>query len=100
MFSPGSRYYNLPTNSIPQAAADGTMRQVRYVLRRFLPPADAARTLVQLTVTQGDRLDNIAARYIGDPTQSWRICDANNAMRPEELTEQVGRSIRIAMQTV
>jgi nucleoid-associated protein YgaU len=100
MFSPGSRYYNLPTNTITAVAADGTMRQIRYVIRRFLPPADASGTLVQYTVAQGDRLDNIAARYIGDPTQFWRICDANNAMRPEELTERVGNSIRIAMQAV
>ena len=28
------------------------------------------------------------AQYLGDPEQFWRICDANGAMRPEELTEE------------
>jgi hypothetical protein len=44
---------------------------------------------------QGDRLDNLAARYVGDPEQFWRICDANDIMRPEELTEEVGRTFKI-----
>ena len=28
----------------------------------------------------GDRLDQIAARFLGDATQFWRVCDANDAM--------------------
>ena len=28
---------------------------------------------------QGERLDNVAAQYLGDPTLFWRLCDANNA---------------------
>ena len=46
---------------------------------------------------QGERLDNIAAQYLGDPTLFWRLADANGAMRPEELTETVGRKLRITM---
>jgi hypothetical protein len=54
--------------------------------------------LLQLhTVTEGERLDNITARYLGDPEQFWRVCDANNAMRPEELTETIGRKLRITL---
>ena len=53
--------------------------------------------LLEHTVTEGDRLDNIAARYLGDPEQFWRICDANGVMRPDELTETVGRRLRITM---
>jgi hypothetical protein len=48
-------------------------------------------------VTQGERLDIIAATYLGDPEQFWRICDANNAMRPDELTETPGRQLRITL---
>jgi hypothetical protein len=48
-------------------------------------------------VTQGDRLDNVTARYLGDPEAFWRICDANNAMRPNELTETIGRRLRITL---
>jgi hypothetical protein len=47
-------------------------------------------------VTQGDRLDNITHRYLGDPEQFWRLCDANGAMRPEEL-EVPGRRLRITL---
>ena len=48
-------------------------------------------------MTQGDRLDNITAQYLGDPEQFWRICDANDAMRPDELTETIGRRLRITL---
>ena len=49
------------------------------------------------TVRQGERLDNITARMLGDPLQFWRIADANNAMRPNELTEAIGRQLRITL---
>jgi nucleoid-associated protein YgaU len=41
--------------------------------------------LVEVTVTQGDRLDLITARTLGDPGQFWRICDANNTINPSDL---------------
>jgi hypothetical protein len=49
------------------------------------------------SVAEGERLDNITAQYLGDPEQFWRLCDANDAMRPEELTETVGRRLRITL---
>ena len=36
------------------------------------------------------------ARYLGDPEQFWRLCDANAALRPDELME-VGRWLRITL---
>jgi hypothetical protein len=45
----------------------------------------------------GDRIDNLAAQYLGDATQYWRIADANAAMRPEALTEQAGAAVRITL---
>lgn len=48
-------------------------------------------------VTEGERLDNITARYLVDPEQFWRLCDANNAMRPDELTEVIGRRLMIPL---
>jgi hypothetical protein len=48
-------------------------------------------------VIQGERLDNIASQFLGDPTVFWRLCDANNAMRPEALTETPGISLLITM---
>ena len=45
----------------------------------------------------GDRLDNITANYLGDPEQFWLLCDANNAMHPDELTAQIGQKLRIPL---
>jgi hypothetical protein len=51
---------------------------------------------VEHTVTQGERLDHLTARYLGDPTLFWRVCDANGALHPLEL-EELGRVVRIAL---
>ena len=74
---------------------DGT--EIVYLRRRFLPPPDRFALLQEHVVTQGDRLDNITARYLGDPEQFWRICDANDAMNPPELTATIGRRLRITL---
>lgn len=97
MFDPTSRYAKIPTATLTLTDAGGTSREIRYVRRRFVPAAEGMTTLVEHTVAQGERLDNITARYLGDPTQFWRVCDANNVLRPEELTEEVGRVIKIAL---
>lgn len=65
--------------------------------RRFLPqPGDLAQMQSYSTV-QGDRLDVIASRYLGDPELFWRICDANGAMRPSSLTDTAGQTLRICL---
>ena len=51
--------------------------------------------LAEIEISQGDRLDLITARTLGDPEQYWRVCDANNAMNPMELTEEIGSRIRV-----
>ena len=38
--------------------------------------------LTEVTVVQGDRLDTITTRTLGDPLQFWRICDANDTYEP------------------
>lgn len=96
MFDPASRYNNIVIATLSVTDSDGLPRQIRYVKRRFISSSDGT-TLVEHTVMQGDRLDNITARYLGDPTQFWRICDTNNVLRPNELTEAVGIRIEIAM---
>ncbi len=92
LFSASSRYFGIDTATIDE---DG--RTIVYIRRRFLPQPGRFQLLQYHTVIQGERLDNIAAKYIGDPTLFWRLCDANNAMRPDELTETVGRKLRITM---
>lgn len=97
MFEPTSRYYELETVKMTVRDSRGEPRVVSYKRRRFVPPGATMTTLAEHVVTQGDRLDNLAARYVGDPEQFWRICDANDAMRPEELVEEVGRAIKIGL---
>jgi hypothetical protein len=87
-----SRYHNIETTTLE--TPDG--KTIAYLRRRFLPSPDLFSLLQEYTVTEGDRLDNITAQYLGDPEQFWRICDANNAMRPKDLTAEIGRKLRIS----
>jgi hypothetical protein len=93
VFPVNSRYQGIETATL--ATADG--RTVVYLRRRFVPSAERFTLLEEYSVTQGERLDNISARFLGDPELFWRIADANNALRPEELTAMVGRRLRITL---
>lgn len=97
MFDSTSRYANVPTATIDLTNPDGSVQTVRYVRRRIIPQVDPSLTAIEHTVTQGDRLDNITARYMGDPTAFWLICDTNNVLRPNDLTDTIGRVIEIAL---
>lgn len=93
LFPPTSRYHNIETATVESHDE----KTVVYLKRRFVPPPERFTLLHEHLVVQGDRLDNITARYLNDPEQFWRICDANRAMRPEELTETIGRRLRITL---
>jgi hypothetical protein len=97
VYSSNSRYAGLETAHLDRIEPDGQVRTVAYTRRRFIPPLEGQTTLVEHRVTQGERLDRLAARYLGDPTQFWRICDANLVLAPNELTDDIGRSIAIAL---
>jgi nucleoid-associated protein YgaU len=45
-------------------------------------------------VVLGERLDQLAQRYYGDPLKYWLICDANDTIFPEDLMVP-GRVLRI-----
>ena len=93
MFPITSRYYGLP--QLERELPDGT--KIVYLRRRFVPPPERFQLLREHVVTEGERHDSIAAQFLGDPEQSWRLCDANNVMRPEELTEEIGKRLRITL---
>ncbi|MCX5205374.1 hypothetical protein OG897_28435 [Streptomyces sp. NBC_00237] len=93
MFSTTSRYYGIETARLTRP--DG--RETAYARRRFLPPGLPATAGAEHTVTQGERLDNIAARRLGDPERFWQLCDANGAMRPAELTAEPGRRLVVPL---
>jgi len=92
-FAATSRYNGLEIATCP--GPDGQL--LTYVRRRFVPPPENFELLQEHSVSQGDRLDNLAAQYLGDPEQFWRLCDANNAIQPDELTDTPGRKLRITL---
>jgi hypothetical protein len=93
MFAPSSRYAGVETTTI----VDWDGRIIIYLRRRFVPQPERFALLSEHSVTSGERLDHIAARAFGDPELFWRICDANRALRPEELTSEIGRRLRITL---
>ena len=97
MFDKTSRYFEIETVTREVIDTEGRTREIRYVRRRFIPRPEASVTLQEHTVIDGQRLDTITATYLGDPTQFWQLCDANNVMHPNELTEEIGKSIVIPM---
>jgi hypothetical protein len=92
-FPPTSRYAGIETATIENAAGV----TIIYLRRRFVPPPERFVLLQEHVVQEGERLDNITAHHLDDPEQFWRVCDANRASRPDELTETVGRRLRITL---
>jgi hypothetical protein len=71
MFASDSRYIKLTPYTV-------TLRNGQTVQATRLWVSPAAMPLAGYhTRVQGDRLDNIAARYLQDPTLFWQLCDAN-----------------------
>jgi hypothetical protein len=92
MFDPDSRYADLEDAVL--VTKDG--REVSYKRRRFLPRGEKLPLLVEMTVREGEHLDLLTARTLGEATQWWRVADANNAMRPADL-ETPGRTLRVPL---
>ncbi|HLJ27816.1 MAG TPA: LysM domain-containing protein [Candidatus Angelobacter sp.] len=92
-FPTDSRYYGSGTLSYTNP--DG--RSITYLARRIVPqpgPPNFA-TIAQHAVRQGDRLDLIAAKYLGDPLVFWLLCDANGAIEPDKLVQVPGSVVNI-----
>ena len=92
-FPTDSRYHG--SSTLTHTAPNG--QAVTYLARRFVPQPGAPNysTVAQHTVKQGDRLDLIAANYLGDPLMFWLLCDANGAVRPDALVETPGKVLNI-----
>ena len=93
MFAPDSRYAHLEV--LTHSGADG--REVKYVSRRFVPQAGGGTVLREHVVREADRLDHIAARYLGDPELFWQIADVNNALRADALVTETGDRLVVAL---
>jgi len=93
MFDSTSRYASLETSTIK--LADGT--EVSFVKRRFIPQADTLQIIGQTKTVQGDRMDTVTARTLGEPLSFWRVADANEAMDPFDLVDEIDRTLNIPM---
>jgi hypothetical protein len=101
MFDQTSRYYKLKNLTYVNKRKKMDKQYITYKERRFLPSIQNEMTKLQdIAITAGDRLDNIAFRTAGNPELFWRICDANYAMHPIELTSNPGRIIHIGIQKI
>lgn len=86
-----SRYYGVEIETLTRA--DGV--KVAYLRRRIIPRPQVYSSLRDYVVVEGDRLDNLAAKFLGDPLLFWLICDANGISDPDELTLEAGKTIKI-----
>ena len=93
LYPPSSRYYGIATTETTLAGG----RAVRHLRRRFLPDQATMVTIGLHRVSDGDRLDNLGARYLGDPLQAWRLGDANLTLRLDALVDEIGRRLRITL---
>jgi hypothetical protein len=78
VFSPGSRYANAGTYQV--TTADGTV-----VTATRLPLPDPLPVLGWHRRTSGERLDLLAATYVGDATAAWTLGWTNGAMSLDAL---------------
>ena len=91
--NPNSRYYG---NGVEQITLPNGV-VVAYLSRRIIPPPSIYPQTQNYSVVIGDRLDNLAARYVGDPILYWMIADANSAFAPGDLTATPGKTILIPL---
>lgn len=92
-FPENSRYHGVAIATLERPGKE----PVAYVKRRFVPPPERYSIIREHTVVEGDRVDNLAAQYLGDPELYWRLCDANAVMQPDELTDTVGAKAAITL---
>lgn len=93
VFPPNSRYHGVAITVYRRP--DG--RMIAHLERRFVPEPARFATTSEHAVTEGERIDHLAASYFGDPELAWRLSDANGVLRPDELTETIGRRVRITL---
>jgi hypothetical protein len=91
--NPSSRYYGLGVEQI--TLANGLT--VSYLSRRIIPQMSIYTQTQNYSVVAGDRVDNLAARFIGDPILFWMIVEANGVEDADSLTAVPGRTILIPL---
>jgi hypothetical protein len=72
---------------------------ITYLKRRFCPRGETLPLLTEVVIEDGDRLDLLTARSLGDSLQFWRVADANDTLNPFDLMEEVGHTVRVPVPT-
>jgi hypothetical protein len=91
-FDASSRYQGVAL-ALYQPRADAPA--VPYVQRRFIPQPSAIGLAAWHVVGPMERPDLLGARALGDALLYWRVADANAVTDPNELTDTLGRLLRI-----
>jgi hypothetical protein len=94
MYQQNSRY----AGSATLLWRDANGRAIAYTAIRTVPDDNRPGHQVprhQIMIAQGNRLDLFAATLFGDPTQFWRIAEANRALDPFALTDTPGRRLNL-----
>jgi len=91
--SANSRYYGA---GVEQTTIGGAL-PVSYLSRRIIPQMAVYTQTQNYIVAAGDRLDNLAARYLGDPLLFWMIVEANGVLDADGLLAEPGRMIVIPL---
>jgi hypothetical protein len=80
VFDQKSRYFSLQTYTV----RDHRGREVAVVP---VPPPPIQTLLGIHVLRQGERLDHLAQKYLDNGAGFWRICEINEVMLAESLTE-------------
>ena len=80
MFDKKSRYVNQKTYLV-------TDHRGRIIPVVPVPDAPQEISIGLHILQQGQRLDHLAKKYLDNPAGFWRICELNDVMLPEALTE-------------
>jgi hypothetical protein len=79
-FEKKSRYAGVDTSTV-------TDRRGREVTIVTVPEPPVQETLGTHLRRQGQRLDHLSQKYLGEATAFWRICELNDAMTADVLAE-------------
>jgi hypothetical protein len=93
-FAPTSRYVDIEIAAWDPGTGAPPIANLR---RRLCPLPSRFALLFEVRVTEADRRDLIASRHLGEVELWWQLADANGAIDPRELTDEIGRVIRITL---
>jgi hypothetical protein len=93
-FGPSSRYVGTPVDAWDPG---GGRPPVPFLGRRLCPRQERLALLYETRIVEGDRRDLLANEHLGDAELWWRLADANAAVDPRQLTEPIGRRVRVTL---